>query len=261
MRPYSRRIEEMIGRIVAEYPALDAFIHSLDSDVYLVGGYIRDSLIGKESRDIDMIVDAPASWIEEQLNKQRISFKRNHFGGFKFDIGKEIDLWSLEDNWAFKNGFVPALHQDLLHYIALGCFYNYDSLVVNYKTQDFNLSNYVSFLRTNTLRIVFDSNEYYWENPTSIANVCRALWISGQTGAQLSDQVQSYMNSVLGEFMDGSDDYLSILSSKLDEYPKYRGVVDYTDIIRFYQEYQRQKDNLLSFYDYKPMFKQLEFDF
>lgn len=261
MRPYSRRIEEMIGRIEIDYPALDSFIHSLDCDVYLVGGFIRDSLNGKDCRDIDIIVDAPASWIENRLNKRCIEFKRNHFGGFKFEIGKEIDLWSLDDNWAFKNGFIPALHQDILHYIALGCFYNYDSLVVNYKTLEFNLSNYIGFLRTNVLKIVYESNEYFWENPTSIANVCRALWISEQTGAQLSGRVQAYMNSVLGEFIDKSDDFLELLSSKLDEYPKYRGVIDSADVIRFYKEYQQHRDGLIKFYDFKPIIKQLEFSF
>lgn len=261
MRPYSRIIQKMIGRIEMDYPALDSFLHSFDSDVYIVGGFIRDSLEGKESRDIDIIVDAPATWIEDYLNNKHVSYKRNHFGGFKFYFGKEIDLWSLDDNWAFKNGFVPALHQDMLHYIALGCFYNYDSLVVNYKTLEFNLSNYIGFLRTKVLKIVYENNEYFWENPTSIANVCRALWISEQTGAQISVQVQAYMSSVLEEFIDKSDDYLANLSSKLNEYPKYQGVVGYTDVIRFYKEYQQKKDGILKFYDYKPMIKQLEFDF
>lgn len=262
MKQYSRRIAKMVGRINTDYPALDAFIHALGSDVYLVGGYVRDSLIGKDSRDIDILVDMPAFEIECCLKKESVSYRKNHFGGFKFFLGKEIDLWSIEDNWAFKSGYVPALHQNMLHSIAQGCFYNYDSLVVNYNTLEYDLSNYIGFLRTKVLKIVIGENDYTWGNPTALANIYRALWISERTGAILSERVQDYMGSVLGEHIDASDNYLEILNSKLLEYPKYQGTVDDFDVMSFYRKYLQNGEGFLPFYDFdEPLFKQLELSF
>jgi len=44
--------------------SVNLFFSLTNTNVYLVGGYIRDLLLGKESSDIDIIVDAPTSTVK-----------------------------------------------------------------------------------------------------------------------------------------------------------------------------------------------------
>lgn len=44
--------------------SVNLFFSLNNTTVYLVGGYIRDLLLGKESSDIDIIVDAPTSTVK-----------------------------------------------------------------------------------------------------------------------------------------------------------------------------------------------------
>lgn len=44
--------------------SVNLFFSLTNTNVYLVGGYIRDLLLGKESSDIDIVVDAPTSTVK-----------------------------------------------------------------------------------------------------------------------------------------------------------------------------------------------------
>src|ERR1700749_412026 len=110
---------------------------------YIVGGYIRDISLNKPSRDLDLLIHLPHDKILKILQEVNIGYKINRLKGIKiFDEKIEVDLWSIEHNWAFENKVVERNDDNILESIANRCFYNYDSLVLNLHTNNLNVRHY-----------------------------------------------------------------------------------------------------------------------
>lgn len=110
---------------------------------YIVGGYFRDFLNNMPSRDLDIIVDIDNKTLVEIITNSKIDYRENRHGGVKLTTPSlEIDIWCIENNWAFKNHLVRLNDTDKLHSIAKGCFYNYDALVINLNNFSYNLRYY-----------------------------------------------------------------------------------------------------------------------
>lgn len=117
-----------------------AYTISKRSNIYLLGGGIRDLLVAKTPKDLDFVVlGNDEEWINEVLKIYKIHPDRNRFGGFKFEYnGTKIDLW---------------LSEDLFSAIQ----YNIDGLIYDVKNNSLISLTFADFLK-NGLRLVNPNN-------------------------------------------------------------------------------------------------------
>lgn len=119
------------------YPA---FTISRLSNIYLLGGGIRDLLVGKIPKDLDFVVlGSDEEWINEVFRIYKIYPNKNRLGGFKFEYnGTKIDLW---------------LSEDLFSAIQ----YNIDGLLYDVKNNSLISLTFDDFLK-NGLRVINPNN-------------------------------------------------------------------------------------------------------
>jgi tRNA nucleotidyltransferase/poly(A) polymerase len=93
-------LQKIISEEVSQYEDITQYpfvkdIYQNGGKVYYVGGYVRDSFIGKESKDIDILVTGiPMNKLEQILNKSgRVDLVGQSFGILKFiPTGTKLDL-------------------------------------------------------------------------------------------------------------------------------------------------------------------------
>ena len=86
---------------------------------YLVGGFLRDLIVNTKSRDIDIIIDLKNDQLVDIIKSSKINFLINRHNGIKLLLDEiEVDMWSIENNWAFKNNLVKLNEEDKLNSIA-----------------------------------------------------------------------------------------------------------------------------------------------
>ncbi|MGI9526907.1 MAG: hypothetical protein ACR2MS_07350 [Weeksellaceae bacterium] len=189
---------------------------------YIVGGYFRDFLNSKSSRDLDIIIDLDNTKLIEIIDESNCYYTINRHNGIKLQFENLIvDMWSIENNWAFKNQLVRLNDKDKLSSIAKGCFYNYDSLVINVHTFNSNIQNYLSYVKNKKLDILLKSPIYKNLNPTTEANILRAFYLKQKDNIQFSNNTKNYLIDKIGQFRDNQLDPIEILREKQLQYPKY----------------------------------------
>lgn len=217
---------------------------------YVVGGFFRDFLSGKISRDIDIIVDIENSRLVELVNKLPYPHMVNRQGGIKLKLQNiELDIWSTENNWAFKNKLVKLNDENKLLSIAKGCFYNYDSLVINLHNFSYNLQYYKEFRKNNELNILQENSIYKNLNPSVEANILRAFYIKFKYESTFSNNTAYYIKKKIGDIQDFHGNAIQRLMEIKLKYPKYDELVPkqiekYIEDIRtnFYINNQQQFD-------------------
>lgn len=193
---------------------------------YVVGGYFRDFINKKQSRDIDIIVDIKNELLIEIIKNYNLNYKINRHGGIKLIHNNlEIDIWNLENNWAFKNNLVKLNEDDKLNSIAKGCFYNYDALVINLHNFSYNLRFYKEFLESKRLNILQERTIYKSLNPTTEANILRAFFLKDLFNITYTENTFNYLTKKIGALEDKyEDDFLNKLLDVKFNYPKYNNL-------------------------------------
>jgi hypothetical protein len=202
---------------------------------YVVGGFFRDFLNNQKSRDIDIIVDVKNTYLLDIIKSLNYPFETNRHGGIKLELDTiTVDLWSLEDNWAFKKQefnfkqkqLVKLNEEDKLNSIAKGCFFNYDSLVINLNNFSYNLRYYNEFNNKMALDILQKSVSYKKLNPTTEANIIRAIFIKNKFNVKFTENTALYMTSKLGHLKDLYQNEIQRLVEIKQKYPKYKELSD-----------------------------------
>lgn len=97
--------------------------------VYLLGGAIRDLIMDNVPKDLDFIVLGMeySKDILEVLNKYKIDFNYNHFGGYRINYnGVHVDLWASNDLFSAVQYNVDGLF-----------FYLNDNNLISFSFDDF----------------------------------------------------------------------------------------------------------------------------
>lgn len=241
--------------LLDEEPVLKELIFNVFvyGTAYVVGGYFRDLLNSKTSRDIDIIIDLDNVSLLDIVTSLKSNYAVNRHGGIKLQLqNTDVDLWSLEKNWAFKNKLVKLNENDKLESIAKGCFFNYDSLVVNLHNFSYNTRYYNDFFNTRTLDILQKSSMYKNLNPTIEANIIRAYYVKQKFNIAFSENLADYIvkkvSFLSDKYINGIDRIIEIKNS----YPKYKDLQDSTlrsNIKQTIEECKNASDNL--FFDFK----------
>ncbi|NDV45233.1 MULTISPECIES: hypothetical protein [Flavobacteriaceae] len=198
---------------------------------YIVGGYLRDFLNSKKSRDLDIIIDLNDEKLIEIIDKSNCQYSINRHKGIKLQFDNiVVDMWSIENNWAFKNELVKLNEKDKLNSIAKGCFYNYDSLVINLHTFNLNIQHYRSYVKNKRLDILLKSPIYKNLNPTTEANIIRAFYLKKKEQIQFSSNTKKYLIDKIGQLKDNGFNPIDILEETITKYPKYQNLLNKNDL-------------------------------
>lgn len=210
---------ELQKNLNLKFLLLDIFVFG---SAYIVGGYFRDFLNSKKSRDIDILVDLPHKKLIELIIQSKVEYSINRHNGIKLHFENiDVDMWSIENNWAFKNHLVKLNENDKLNSIAKGCFYNYDSLVINLHNYNFNLQYYNLFTKDSKLEILQKSPIYKNLNPTTEANILRAFYLRKIIKINYSKDTKNYLIHKIGSIRDKGKNPIDELLITKSKYKKY----------------------------------------
>lgn len=213
----------------------DIFVYG---SAYIVGGYLRDYINSNQSRDIDIIIDLDNNSLMKIINKSNINFSINRHKGIKLKLDNlEVDLWSIDNNWAFKNQLVKLNEDDKLLSIAKGCFYNFDALVINLHTFNYNIRFYKEFIEFEKLDILQKSSKYKNLNPTSNANILRAFYLKKIYKIEYSSNTTKYLINKIGRLIEPVEE----LEKTKEKYKKY-AVLSKEEIINAINQLYRKNN-------------------
>lgn len=232
---FKKKINEVLEiETSLKYLLFEIFVYG---SAYIVGGFLRDLINDKKSRDIDIIVDLNHIQLVEIINEAKINYEINRHNGIKLIFNSiEVDMWSIDNNWAFKNKLVKLNENNKLKSIAKGCFYNYDALVINLHTHNFNIQYYKDFVTYSNLEILQKSSSYKILNPTIEANILRAFYLKKLFKIQYSDNTKKYLISKIGSIKDNNKDVVEVLINTKHKYPKYDLILNESEIELYINE-------------------------
>lgn len=221
-----KELKNRFDSLLNSEPVLRKIISDINTDrVFILGGFVRDVINGGNSRDLDLLVDVSARELDIILRKNNCGVFCNRLGGAKLTFGQmEVDVWSIENNWAFKNQLVKLNEKDKLHSIAKGCFFNYDALVVSLPEYFFDIRFYQDFVRNNELDIIQKRPIYKKQNPTVEANIIRAVYIQKTQQIRFSKNLIDYLYNEVLALNDLYGDALRRIMMIKQQYPKYSKV-------------------------------------
>ena len=191
--------------VLAKHPQFKLFMFDIfiERSAYVVGGFLRDIANKKKPRDLDMIILLSHEEIVSKIQSHNLETNINRHKGIKIKLGGfEADIWSIENNWAFVNNVVKQNDNYLLESIANGCFYNYDSLVINVHTKNLNVKHYNEFVCSKKLDILQKKGAYKVLNPTIEANILRALYLDKIYGISFTANCRDYLTKRLNYLND-----------------------------------------------------------
>jgi tRNA nucleotidyltransferase (CCA-adding enzyme) len=111
MQAWQDHTEGLAGALKQMYPELTR-VRSLDGDpVYLVGGAVRDLLLGRDRADIDLVVEGDAAALAERLGADVISHQRFGTAKVKLD-GHKVDIASARSESYPHPGALPVVAPD-----------------------------------------------------------------------------------------------------------------------------------------------------
>jgi len=182
---------QRIDKLKCESKEIEDLFDALSKigDIIIVGGALRDFALDDAPRDIDIIIDSDSP---EDFNDALKEFDcyRNRFGGYKLIISSiEFDIWSINDNWAFKEG----IHNSKFSNISKGTFYNFDAIALNLTTLQLDADIFIQTLNNKMLDITLEE-DFIPLNPTPEVNIVRAFNIREEWGLNFSNRVSRYIS-------------------------------------------------------------------
>ena len=217
----------------------------IEGTAYLIGGYVRDALENRVSRDLDIVVDIPNERLREIVDGENCEKHFNRIGGAKLILNSiNVDIWSFDNNWAFKNKLVKLNEKEKLNSLAKGCFYNYDALVVNVSNFSYHIRYYENFVEKKELDILQKRVVYKNLNPTLEANILRALFLKKEFGISYTEHLKDYIYRKMLSLNDIFGDVTERLMAVKETYPKY-GIVNREDIINTFEELRIERPQTL----------------
>lgn len=183
-------------------------------ELYLIGGVLREFLETgdiKIVRDIDLVISTKEV---DQFHKICMKYhtKKNSFGGYKINCdGITIDVWNIENTWAYKKNIIKCSEEDYLKKLPYTVFYNLDSLIYNVKNDIWYDDLYKEAKESNVLDIVLE------ENSQIDLNILRGMIFQNRYHMKYSERLKK----LIRERFRNEKEYVKILYSiELKRYEK-----------------------------------------
>lgn len=147
------------------------------------GGAVRDWIVGKTPRDIDIVIDCN---IKNLSILDRYKGVKNKFGGYKLLVeGIEFDIWSLENTWALKN---DTKFEKKLATIPFTAFLNLDAIAYRLDSQEIYENGFQRAMTSKVLDIMYEPNPY------PFLCVSKALCALSKYDLSASDNLKRYVD-------------------------------------------------------------------
>ncbi len=155
--------------------------------VVILGGALRDWIVGKTPRDIDLVLDCPNKSLEFLAQYKA---EKNKFGGYYFKIDDvEFDVWNLDSTWAFKK---DSSFTKNLKTLTKTVFFNMDAVLYYLDTDKLQDDGFGQAMESKTLDIVFEPN------PFPFLCVSKALCALQKYELRASDNLNRYIEEQMG---------------------------------------------------------------
>jgi Poly A polymerase head domain len=174
--------------ILKTNPKVGNFIEQIQNygELIILGGALRDFSFNRTPRDIDIMINSTVTNFDDIM--KNYNYKRNRFGGYSVCIDDfELDIWSIKNNWAFKNHYYDISFKN----VTKGSFFNVDAIAYNLNTGDIDADSFVEALKYRILDINLEST-YITKNPDPEKNVVRALRLRKTWNLEFSNILQDY---------------------------------------------------------------------
>jgi tRNA nucleotidyltransferase (CCA-adding enzyme) len=101
-------MDDLARALADAHPELDSVRAAAQEPVYLVGGAVRDLLLGRPKADVDLAVEGEVGALADRLGA--ITAEHERFGTVKADVdGHEVDLVSLRTETYPEPGALPVV--------------------------------------------------------------------------------------------------------------------------------------------------------
>lgn len=101
-------MEDLSSALRDAHPELDGVRDAAREPVYLVGGAVRDLLLGRSRADLDLVVEGDATALAERLGGTAVAHER--FGTAKVEVeGHELDIASARTETYPEPGALPVV--------------------------------------------------------------------------------------------------------------------------------------------------------
>ncbi len=221
--------KQKIYTVLSEFPEFRFFLLDIfvEGTAYVVGGFLRDLANNRTSRDLDIILNVSPLKIRNSLAERKLKYSINRFGGVKIIFEDfQIDLWSLENNWSFKNKLIKRNEQKIVDNIASGSFYNFDSLVINILSLELSVKYYNQCVEKGLLDINRKNIDYKKLNPTIEANIIRAFFLKEKFGLNFTDDCKNYLIKRINYLKDIHGSAINRIIEIKRQYQKYDSELD-----------------------------------
>ncbi len=230
---FKKKFATRFREVLKKNPEFEKWLFNLliYDTAYVVGGFVRDLINDKNSRDLDMMVSLSHNQLEELLIESKLNYTINKMLGVKIKLNNfEVDLWSIDNNWAFREDVVKRNEDYLLENISDGCFFNYDGLVVNVHTNNFRCNHYNDFVKNQRLDIIRKNNYYKNKNPTIEGNILRAIYLNSTFGVDITPNCMSYLVKMIRN-VEENYDLTKRMNYYLKKYNKYQASLAIDEVI------------------------------
>ena len=204
-------------------------IQSNGYEAYVVGGYIRDYIVGKSNYDVDITTSATTDVLVNILKKYKLNDSFTRFGNIKFMSGEytvEITTFRKEYNYIGhrkpgKIEFTNSLDEDLVR----------RDFTINAICSDGNkiidMFGGISDLKNKVIKTIGDADIRLEEDSLRIL---RALRFSSKYGLSIDSKLKESINK--------NHKYLSEISF-FSRYKELKGILEGKGCIRVLKEYKK----------------------
>ncbi len=150
--------QKLLGYLQNHIPAKDIIEKLCKSgNIYLVGGACReykDHSDFEYLRDVDIVIDITDKKAFEKITHE-YPLRKNRFGGYKFFCeGLTVDVWSIDDTWAFKEKMITCPRDEYIDRFKDTVFFNIDAIVYDWNNDSWIADKYTDVVSLKTLDIV-----------------------------------------------------------------------------------------------------------
>lgn len=141
-------------------------------EAYIVGGYVRDALLGNISHDIDICTNALPKDLYSIFNETHSS---NSYGGFNIKIKKyniDITTYRKELKYVDRKPVEVEYIDNLLEDVKRRDF-TINAICMNYNTKIIDLVNGIEDINNHLIRMIGDPDEKLVEDPLRILRAIR----------------------------------------------------------------------------------------
>ncbi|MFC6100317.1 hypothetical protein [Olivibacter domesticus] len=204
-----------------------SILHAInqETDLLIFSGIIRNFFLGiSTNRDLDITLEKKIDVIKYFRGWE---IKYNSYGGYKlFNGSLDIDLWFIEDSWAF-NHYQKQLGFQLDRKIPDTVFFNFSAVAFSFRQKKFYFTkHFVRFLRDKKIDIVSK------DNANNMLCVVNTLYYSDKYKLKISENLFEYIRDLFKDYPGSYDDvqkkhFGKVLYSKYDikirlEKPKFK---------------------------------------